>query len=195
MNVTEKKCYMLDQGCPVHGYIHGKEAEELREGIEDLLEQHTQHAGGDESTAWKLLRGLRKLLDETDARDSLAWLESSDRPKAGTRKAHVEGVCMPVCGEEESYLQFFSKEHRAESITSILSKAGAPPTGWRLANALELPNEEYFSTIVEQYRTESGRTYPPLYRVRIHVVVEDVDAEETAKLWKEEDRSAQGDDA
>lgn len=68
--------------CPVHGYPrHGKEAEELRKGVEALLAKYPPHTGWDETTtdtpeAYEGLRnGLTALLDNVDARDSLAYLE------------------------------------------------------------------------------------------------------------------------
>ena len=41
MKKTNSQCYMIDQGCSVHGFIHGKEAEELREGIEKIIARHS----------------------------------------------------------------------------------------------------------------------------------------------------------
>lgn len=64
--------------CPVHAdQEHGAEAEELRSGVERLLA--SSHGGG-----WNvslLRRELRDLLDDVDARDSLAWLERRDAAK------------------------------------------------------------------------------------------------------------------
>lgn len=56
--------------CPVHdGLIHGGEAEELRAGIEALLERHHDKVQR---------RDLIALLDRVNARDSLAHLERGD---------------------------------------------------------------------------------------------------------------------
>lgn len=190
------KCYMLDQGCPVHGYIHGKEAEELREGIENLLER----AALKNKSAY-LRREIRNFLDDVDARDSAGWGEASGRPKSDVepRHAHVEGVCVPVCGEEDNYLEFFPRtnEDLSGGITNILRKANAEPTEWSIVAAFESSKPPRWGPVVDKYRTETGRSYPPLYRVRIHVVVEDVGAEEAEKLWKQADLSSQtqGDEA
>ncbi len=60
--------------CPVHdGQIHGGEAEELRSGLETLLEEGSVYAGA-----------IRRLLDRVDARDSLAHAE-----KVGLRSKAV----------------------------------------------------------------------------------------------------------
>lgn len=49
--------------CQRHGFIHGQEAEELRERLEEL---------GD--------KAVNRVLDEVDARDSLAYLEATNEP-------------------------------------------------------------------------------------------------------------------
>jgi hypothetical protein len=66
--------------CKKHGgAVHGREAEELRAGIERLLAE-----GSDDfrSEAFSELREIRqellRLLDAVDARDSLGFLESVD---------------------------------------------------------------------------------------------------------------------
>ena len=64
---------LLDD-CPVHtGSIHGGEAEELRGGIEEIVETLK---GFENSTDVRL--SLINLLDSVDARDSLAHLERND---------------------------------------------------------------------------------------------------------------------
>lgn len=63
-------CTMGREHCPVHGFVHGKEAEELRKGIE----RAAAASDGKVST-----RALFALLDRIDARDSLAYLEAKAR--------------------------------------------------------------------------------------------------------------------
>lgn len=53
-----------------HGQAHGREAEELRSGIERLLD--------DVDDDGLIRKELRRLLDDVDARDSLAYLEHQD---------------------------------------------------------------------------------------------------------------------
>jgi hypothetical protein len=56
--------------CARHGdAVHGREAEELRKGIETILREHDPI---------ELRRSLIQLLDEVDARDSLVYLERRD---------------------------------------------------------------------------------------------------------------------
>lgn len=69
--------------CPAHGPFDeddvgrflpdGREAEELRAGIEALMEQSTD---GMVTTSQ-----LQELLDKVDARDSLSYLEAKNRTK------------------------------------------------------------------------------------------------------------------
>lgn len=69
------RCRVYKEPCPVHDFIHGAEAEGLREGIEKLISDD-----GDVS-AWS----LRSLLDRVDARDSLAYREATRRDRKARR--------------------------------------------------------------------------------------------------------------
>ena len=77
----------LDHGCPVHqGLLHGGEAEELRSGIEKILAES-------DLDPIDLRASLQALLDDVDARDSLAHLERGNSTKtrdARMRLAHLE---------------------------------------------------------------------------------------------------------
>ena len=62
-------CTVYGKVCPEHGFIHGAEAEELRKGIELILRR----------PALPHRLALIELLDRTNARDSLAYLEAKAR--------------------------------------------------------------------------------------------------------------------
>lgn len=68
--------------CTVHGNVeHGREAEELRSGIEELIRE------GDQVSVTQ----LQRLLDEVDARDSLAFSErAAEFTEARARIAELE---------------------------------------------------------------------------------------------------------
>ena len=68
----ENVCVIGGEECPRHNYAHGREAEELRAGVERLMARsdHKKVSSAD----------LQKLLDRVDARDSLAYLENGGRP-------------------------------------------------------------------------------------------------------------------
>jgi len=70
----DEGCPIRAAGCPEHGFVHGGEAEELRAGLEELLERNglTRDA-------------VERLLDRVDARDSLALLEAADTGAPGAR--------------------------------------------------------------------------------------------------------------
>lgn len=72
MSKAKRACRIDGKPCKAHDRVHGKEAEELRAGIEKLL----KHDG--EDSLPDLVDDLRLLLDRTDARDSLAYLEATD---------------------------------------------------------------------------------------------------------------------
>lgn len=63
-------CPVYKEICREHGFTHGCEAEELRKGIEVVME--------DLDTDDVTRHTLQRLLDKVDARDSLAYLEAKD---------------------------------------------------------------------------------------------------------------------
>jgi len=80
--------FLVGAECPVHHFAkHGKEAEELRAGVQKLIADGTN----EDTQAVEVLDELSKLLDEVDAGDSLAYLERSDetkrRKKASRKRA------------------------------------------------------------------------------------------------------------
>lgn len=72
-----------------HGAVHGREAEELRKGIEKVLAQTVV-----DGTCPDVLDELQRLLDDVDARDSLAFLEATTCVIAGClHHAHPDCPC------------------------------------------------------------------------------------------------------
>lgn len=63
--------------CPVHGFEeHGREAEELRAGIEAIVEHvEESYNNATDDDYLEIGRNLQKLLDKVDAADSLSYLE------------------------------------------------------------------------------------------------------------------------
>lgn len=76
-------CPVYGQFCLEHNFVHGAEAEELREGIEGILDTM---ATGDTLTANR----LRALLNRVDARDSVAY---------GAHRKQTEAVDDTICDE------------------------------------------------------------------------------------------------
>jgi hypothetical protein len=70
---TARAACVIGRHCVRHGFIHGAEAEELR----DRLEKASEATGHTDTR-----RTIRRILDKVDARDSLAWLEFKGREEA-----------------------------------------------------------------------------------------------------------------
>lgn len=74
---------VIGEYCPKHGFIHGAEAEELRERFEELAE--------DADTPSFQRRLVRKILDNVDARDSAARLEKPTAAAGVSPAARAKG--------------------------------------------------------------------------------------------------------
>lgn len=69
---------VIGKYCEFHGWVHGAEAEELRSELEKFLKQFQSEIFED-LTEDDISGRLQKLLDEVDARDSVAFLEVKPR--------------------------------------------------------------------------------------------------------------------
>jgi hypothetical protein len=103
--------------CARHaGQQHGLEAEELRHGVEDILR----------NTDWKDMRAeLQRLLDETDARDSLAYLERRDEQLAeakalGLEACRVANVALGRLSHIEHPADWYADTERVNEIRARL---------------------------------------------------------------------------
>jgi hypothetical protein len=70
--IEREPCKLYAGYCRGHGFVHGAEAEELRAGIEELIERDKKVKP----------KELQRLLDSIDARDSLAyreWIEDQNK--------------------------------------------------------------------------------------------------------------------
>lgn len=96
-----QNCCVIGVRCGRHvGVVHGQEAEELRAGIEQILKNT---ADVEDEEAPDVLRALRKslifLLDNIDARDSLAFREREDADLSAEEIAAAV-VQLPITPEE-----------------------------------------------------------------------------------------------
>lgn len=67
----------------MHAYSkHGKEAEELRAGIEDIISKFTTSCSRQHPL--DVTDALRELINGVDARDSLNWLEKVQKVRRKT---------------------------------------------------------------------------------------------------------------
>ncbi len=70
-------CTVYKDFCMEHNFVHGAEAEELREGIEKIRGSIARNYD-DDFILMTVLRQLDDLVERVDARDSLAFLEAKD---------------------------------------------------------------------------------------------------------------------
>lgn len=86
--MSKPRCTVYRQYCMTHDFVHGAEAEELRSGIEKLIEKSSEEYfehGVEEPMV--SVTALQRLLDRVNARDSLAWLEAEDKTRKGKKRA------------------------------------------------------------------------------------------------------------
>jgi len=88
-----------DHRCPVHAdQVHGREAEELRAGIENILRAFDPSEDDD---VQRIREQFLHLLDDVDARDSLAWLERRDAAALDMPCYHcANGLYCPLAGTD-----------------------------------------------------------------------------------------------
>lgn len=80
---SESEC-SFGARCEEHGgIVHGQEAEELRRGVERLIETETVRSLG---ALYISKKSLEKLLERVDARDSLAFVEKDVEKDARNKK-------------------------------------------------------------------------------------------------------------
>lgn len=79
-------CRVYREPCPDHGFIHGAEAEELREGIEKMIKDppSSDHPES-QMLVESLVDALQDMLDKVDARDSVAYREAT-RPRTNAAR-------------------------------------------------------------------------------------------------------------
>lgn len=72
------RCAINGRPCTEHDFVHGREAEELRKGIENIIAGKSDiYVNFEDRVDWDEVKdALQRLLDKTDARDSLAYLEA-----------------------------------------------------------------------------------------------------------------------
>lgn len=120
----------LEEGtfpCSVHAdAVHGGEAEELRKGIEKLEERYRRSA--DITIEIDVVAdALRRLLDDVDARDSLAYLERKDARGAAVADPNAYSDAQ-VQAAWEAYESSLCKRpaDRNSALREALAAAGVP---------------------------------------------------------------------
>lgn len=112
-------------------------------------------------------------------------------------KATFEGTCVPMCDYDGSALRFVSgpaaslEGARYMGVLRMVRAAGAEFVSdshvFGFENVGSPDNgssDEWVNEKVADYRAETGREHPPLYRVRVVVEAEPVSDEEAAAYWR-----------
>ena len=99
-----------------------------------------------------------------------------------------EGVCLAVSGYEEDYLDFAEPGSACGIAELVEQAAGMESPRWDVLTAFELvqsstAGRDTWSTTVADYQAETGRKWPPVYRVKIRVEAEALSDEETEVFW------------
>lgn len=105
-------------------------------------------------------------------------------------KHEVQGVFVPVSGQEENFLLALH-QGATDDVSATSLFPGVSPLREHIANAFEEPL--FWPEEVEAYRREKGRKYPPAYRVKISVEWEQVPDEEAEALWRAQASPPEGD--
>lgn len=123
-HVSASECHEISEGvhelidavenetCARHaGQKHGAEAEELRAGLERIM---ADPPGGDIESNNEWLAPLRRLLDDVDARDSLAYLEARDE-KLAAANAEIERLRKESDDLSRYHLEEFARYKQARN--------------------------------------------------------------------------------
>lgn len=110
----------------------------------------------------------------------------------------VEGVCTPVAGPDDDFLYFIDSVHPSHiGVCTLAKQAGAEAINMLLLSAFryERAAEQYSggdrAKERQAYRATASRKYPPLYQVKVSVMVAAVPDDEAERLWNQEaDRHA-----
>lgn len=107
-------------------------------------------------------------------------------------KTHtVEGIGVAIYGEEENYL--YLEEKDSVAVSDLFEKAGAETVYSHLEHAFDCQDvswkdEEFggrsITKTVAEYRAQSGRHYPPVYRVKLTIELEEIPEEESNAFWE-----------
>ena len=115
-----KPCPLDGSPCEAHaGAIHGREAEKLRSGIEKILQSGL--------SGLRIRTQLQKLLDDTDARDSLAFVEVEEEAKACV---YTEAEAAAAIAKLPKGSLYGKKEYAKRAKRAKREKRDAPLKCW-----------------------------------------------------------------
>jgi len=106
-------------------------------------------------------------------------------------KFEIEKEGIAITGPEEDYFQITNgnNEEFNIAISDLLEPVNVPIINWDTISAFELigtesHTDEFWNSKVNEYREETGREFPPIYKVKFIVEAEPLSEEETKKFWE-----------
>lgn len=94
MSKKDMTCSITSSVCAKHEFVHGKEADELRCGLEGIIAYYSENYTPEADPIEEIVESLRNLLDRVDARDSLAFLEAIKAQEDETNRTYVCAGCL-----------------------------------------------------------------------------------------------------
>lgn len=101
-----------------------------------------------------------------------------------------EGICEAVTDYEENYLEFEDENWPLCIAETVGVAAGVPAPRNNPYRYFWFPTLPIYDGAIEKYRQESGRQYPPVYRIKLRIEAEALSDEETEAYWKQRAENA-----
>ena len=98
-------------------------------------------------------------------------------------KYEAEAMGFPVVGPEEDYFHG-TKPMEVFGISDLFRGAGCEAIAWQTASAFGFPGEKNWDKRASDYRKETGRKFPPLFKVKITIEAEKVPDSESDGYWE-----------
>lgn len=97
------------------------------------------------------------------------------------KHAELDLTGISVIGYEEDYLS--TTEKGSIGVSGIVDLVGVENVSWSHAVAFEYPGSKSWLGETEEYRKLTGRTRPPVYRMKIVVEAEELTDAEAEAWW------------
>lgn len=127
-------------------------------------------------------RAVADILESIEhVRACMRWLG-----RGGTHRADMDAVGVPCAGHEGSSLYLGSRSDSV-GMATVARQAGLDLVNEFHACAFELKGyDDRWEDEIADYRAESGREYPPVYRMHLTLSAEPLTDTEARKFWEEQ---------
>jgi hypothetical protein len=100
----------------------------------------------------------------------------------------VSGICVTEYDQDQDGLSFVNGDlfSISDAVQGAAGVESPPASVLSAAEFAETPYDDHrcWSEQLDAYRTETGRQWPPVYRVRVRVEAEALPEEEIARYWE-----------